>query len=232
MDQLFWPDYLILVTFLVISLGIGVYHSLTGGRQKTTSEFIMANRSLKVLPTALSLLVSFQSALLILGMTAEMYSYGSNFFIMSMFSFTLAIILTMQVAVPWIYPMKLVSVNEYYERRFKSKSVRILASITLIISSILYMGVAMYAPSAALESVTGLPIVVSIPIMAVVTITYTALGGMRAVIWTDVFQCFIMFGGILAILIKGLVVVGGFDNVFRICSESGRLDSVKYVIFC
>src|SRR6218665_155277 len=112
MDQLFWPDYLILVAFLVISVGIGVYHSLTGGRQRTTSEFIMANRSLKVLPTTLSLLVSFQSALIILGMTAEMYSYGSHYFILSMFSFTLAIILTTQVAVPWMYPMKLVSVNE------------------------------------------------------------------------------------------------------------------------
>src|SRR5688572_18478660 len=112
MDYLSWPDYLILVAFLVISVGIGVYHSLTGGRQKTTSEFIMANRTLKVLPTAMSLLVSFQSAITILGMTAEMYSYGSQFLIMAMFSFTLGIILATQVAVPWLYPMKLVSVNE------------------------------------------------------------------------------------------------------------------------
>src|SRR6218665_1023531 len=112
MDQLFWPDYLILVAFLVISVGIGVYHSLTGGRQRTTSEFIMANRSLKVLPTALSLLVSFQSAVTILGMTAEMYSYGAQFLIMAMFAFTVGVVLTMQVVVPWIYPMRLVSLNE------------------------------------------------------------------------------------------------------------------------
>src|SRR5688572_21788004 len=112
MDYLSWPDYLILVAFFVISVGIGVYHSLTGGRQKTTSEFIMANRSLKVLPTALSLLVSFQSAVIILGMTVEMYSYGSQYMIMIMISLTLALILVIQVAVPWLYPMKLVSVNE------------------------------------------------------------------------------------------------------------------------
>src|SRR5688572_1448340 len=112
MDYLSWPDYLILVAFLVISVGIGVYHSATGGRQKTTSEFIMANRSLKVLPTAVSLLVSFQSAVTILGMTAEMYSYGSHFIILMAISFTLAIILTMQVAIPWLYPLKLVSINE------------------------------------------------------------------------------------------------------------------------
>ena len=112
MNYLAWPDYLILVAFLVISLGIGVYHSLTGGRQRTTSEFIIANRSLKVLPTALSLAASYQSATTILGSTAEMYSYGSQFMVMILFSTTLGIVLTMQVAVPWMYPLKFVSINE------------------------------------------------------------------------------------------------------------------------
>ena len=112
MDYLLWPDYLIMAVFLVISLGIGVYHSLTGGRQKTTTDFIMANRSLKVLPTALSFAASFQSAIMILGTTAEMYSYGPQFMVMTMFSVTIAIALTMQVVVPLMYPLKLVSINE------------------------------------------------------------------------------------------------------------------------
>jgi len=112
MDYLSWPDYVILVIFIAISLGIGVYHSLTGGRQKTTSEFIVANRSLKVIPTALSLLVSFQSAIVILGMTAEMYSYGSMYFVGAIFTAVLTIVLSMQVAIPWMYPLKLVSVFE------------------------------------------------------------------------------------------------------------------------
>ena len=112
MAYLSWPDYLILVAFLVISVGIGVYHSLTGGRQRTTSEFIMANRSLKVVPTTLSLLVSFQSAIMILGMTAEMYTYGSLFIVLMLVAFTVTIVLTLQVAIPWLYPLKLVSINE------------------------------------------------------------------------------------------------------------------------
>ena len=43
-----WADYLIFAVFLTISIGIGLFFSLTGGRQKTTEEFIMADRSLKV----------------------------------------------------------------------------------------------------------------------------------------------------------------------------------------
>src|SRR5678816_1708257 len=92
MDYLTWPDYLILVAFFVISIGIGVYHAFTGGRQKTTTEFIMANRSLKVLPTSLSLLVSYLSAIMILGNTAEMYSYGSMYLLGTLISVALAII--------------------------------------------------------------------------------------------------------------------------------------------
>src|SRR6218665_241272 len=112
MDYFSWPDYLILAAFFVISLGIGVYHSLTGGRQKTTSEFIMANRSLSVIPTALSLLVSIQSAILILGLTAEMYTYGALYLAWTFISITLALVFAMQMAVPMMYPLKLVSVNE------------------------------------------------------------------------------------------------------------------------
>ena len=77
-NQLDWPDYFIFVTFLVISLAIGVCHALTGGRERTTQEFIMVNRKLTMIPTAISLMVSFQSAIIVLGASAEMYMYGSQ----------------------------------------------------------------------------------------------------------------------------------------------------------
>lgn len=76
-----WPDYLILVSFLVISMVIGIYHSLTGGKQRTMEEFIMANRRLKVIPTAISLLVTFQSAIAIIGFSAETYFFGIQYMI-------------------------------------------------------------------------------------------------------------------------------------------------------
>src|SRR6218665_1575498 len=112
MVYLTWPDYLILVAFLVMPLGIGIYHYFTGGRRKTISEFIMASRSLRVLPTALSLTASFQSAIMILGATAEMYSYGSSYLSMSLPAYMLGIMFTTQLVIPWLYPLKLVSINE------------------------------------------------------------------------------------------------------------------------
>jgi Na+/proline symporter len=112
MTTLQWPDYLILVAFLAISLGIGFYHSVTGGRQKTIQEFIMANRKLGILPTALSLFVSFQSAIMMLGATVEMYMFGVQYLVWIPVSFTISTIFVERLFVPWIYPLKLVSIND------------------------------------------------------------------------------------------------------------------------
>ena len=78
MASLHWLDVFILGIFLLISIGIGVYHALTGGRQRTTAEFIMANRKLQVIPTVISMMVSHQSAIMILGIVVEMYRYILN----------------------------------------------------------------------------------------------------------------------------------------------------------
>lgn len=107
-----WPDYVVLAAFLVISLGIGIYHSLTGGRQRTTEEFVMADRRLAVIPTALSFFVSFESAIMILGMTAEMYMFGIQVLVWLPIGYTIGIVLTERLAVPWIYPLQLLSIND------------------------------------------------------------------------------------------------------------------------
>jgi len=111
-SHLHWADYLILVAFLVISLGIGIYHSLTGGRQRTIAEFIMANRRLKVIPTSISLLVSFHSAMLYLGLTFEMYCFGIQYLIYFIATAPLAFIFIERIIVPWLYPLKLVSIYD------------------------------------------------------------------------------------------------------------------------
>jgi len=103
---------MVLATFLLISVGIGVYHALIGGRQRTIEEFIMANRRLAVIPTALSFFASFQSAITILGMTPEMYMYGIQTLVWGPVAYTIALLLTERLVVPWIYPLQLVSIND------------------------------------------------------------------------------------------------------------------------
>lgn len=68
-DSFVAADYVVFAAVLIISLGIGVYYAWAGSKNQTTSEFLMASRSMGTLPVSLSLLASFMSAITLLGMS-------------------------------------------------------------------------------------------------------------------------------------------------------------------
>lgn len=215
-------DYVLFALMLLVSAGIGVFHGCRGDKQRTTREFLMANRSMSIIPVAISILVSFMSAILILGTPAEMYMNGTEYF-MYVFGISLAIVIAALVFVPLLYPLKLTSSFEYLERRFNSRAAKLTGTVIMIVQQILYMGIASFAPSTALEAVTGFPVWATIIIVGVVSTFYTTLGGMKAVVWTDVFQSVVMLAGLLAVVIKGVVSVGGLDTVWQINYDWDRI---------
>ena len=76
-------DYAVFATCLAISVLIGIYFACTGGKQRTTKEFFLADGHMHPFPVALSLVASFISAITVLGTPAEVYLYGSMFWIFS-----------------------------------------------------------------------------------------------------------------------------------------------------
>ena len=76
----------------------------------------------------------------------------------------------------------------YLEKRFESRAVRLFAATCFILLTCLYLAIVVYAPSLALSQVTGLNIDLSIVLTFAVCIFYTSIGGIKAVIWTNVFQ--------------------------------------------
>ena len=117
MDSLHWADYLIFVVFLAISIGIGAFHAMTGGRQRTVAEFIMANRNLKMLPASLSLSMTVISSTSLIGFTGEAYAHGVLSAVWCCIAYTVAAFLIQQVVVVWLYPMKLTNVFEVRYRQ-------------------------------------------------------------------------------------------------------------------
>nr|XP_022341925.1 sodium-coupled monocarboxylate transporter 1-like [Crassostrea virginica] len=216
-------DYIVFVLTIIISLGIGIYYALSGGRQKTTSEFLVGNRKMAVLPVAISLLVSFESSIMMLGTPAEIYRYGIQW-IWSNVGFFCANLLSIKVMVPLLHPLKITSANEYLELRFKSHALRLLATSLGMLNYVMYMGIVLFGPALALEAVTDFPIGYSIFIVACAAVIYTSIGGLKAVIWTDVFQFIVMFSGIFAFMIKGTIDIGGVAKTWKIANENGRLN--------
>ena len=101
-------DWVLFSAMLLVSAGIGIFYGFTGKKQKTTGDFLMGGRNMKLFPVAISILVSFASAIMILGTPAEMYTAGTLYFIY-MFGLVIAVILSAQMFVPLLYPLKLTS---------------------------------------------------------------------------------------------------------------------------
>ena len=78
-----------------------------------------------------------------------------------------------------------------------------MATLVYICQTIIYVGMVIYAPALALETVTGLGKWESVWLTGCVCIFYTSIGGLKAVVWTDTIQLFVMLAGFLAVLIKG-----------------------------
>lgn len=214
-------DFVVFGVMLLLSAAIGIYHAFTGGKQRTTKEFLFANRGMMAIPVALSLLASFMSAITILGVPSEMYTYGTQYWLI-VASYIILFPCVALVFVPVFRAVEISSSYEYLEKRF-SLAIRILGSICFIIQTSLYMAIVVYGPAIALESVTGFPVWASIISIGVVCTFYTTIGGMKAVIWNDVFQAIVMLGGLVAVLIVGVRKVGGFGEVWDRLDRGGRL---------
>lgn len=87
-----------------------------------------------------------------------------------------------------------------------------------------------YVPALAFNQVTGVDIHVITPIVCVICVFYTCVGGIKAVVWTDVVQTFSMFGALLLVAVKGSIDLGGWGVVFEKALATERIEAPEYVI--
>ena len=208
-------DYIVFFLMITISVGIGIFFACYKKGEYTTSNYFLGDRRLKVVPVALSFVVSFQSSVLIIGVPAESYAYGMQFTIQC-FSVVIGYSIASVIIVPVFYPMKLTSVYEYFPKRYGDNKVRFLAVAFALAFYIFYSGVVVLGTALAMTTVARIPFWMSVIVFSSAAVIYTAIGGIRAVVWTDVFQATIMLAGMLAVLIKCSLSVGGGGKAFYI----------------
>ncbi|ELU17365.1 hypothetical protein CAPTEDRAFT_109264 [Capitella teleta] len=214
-------DYLVFTLSLSLSVCVALFSAWRNRHNATTHTFLLGNHSLGVLPLTISLVVSVISAVTILGLPAEMFAHGTQYFFN--IGSGLGILLTAVVFVPLLYPLKLTSMFEYLEMRFDSRSARLVGSLMEILALLLYGGTALYAPSTAIQGVTPFPTWAISMFLGCLVTFYTCLGGLIGVVWSDVVQAFIILFGILAVIIQGCISVGGFKAIFDLNSQGDRL---------
>ena len=89
----------------------GIYHSFTGGKQKTTDEYLRGGGSISLLPETISLTISYISTIMLLGHPAEMYTFGGQYFL-AIFGWALGYFLSGIIYVPVLYPLRTTTSNE------------------------------------------------------------------------------------------------------------------------
>ena len=190
-----WLDWTVIVVYLVAMLGIGGYFYFKG-QTGSESEFFVGGRSIPFWAAGISLYATNTSSISFIAIPAKAFDTNWQY----MTNNLIAVLGLMFVAV-WIVPLlrrlDLMSVFSYLETRFHP-TIRMLASALCIVMQIgSRMSVILFLPALAISTITGLDVVWSIMVMGVFTIIYSTIGGSRAVIWTDVVQVFVMFGGAL-----------------------------------
>jgi SSS family solute:Na+ symporter len=184
-------DHVVVALYLLVILGFGI----TCGRGQSRKEFFAAGGSMGWFVVGLSVMATlFSSNSFVMYPSA---AFGSSLRV----GLTLVAVTLMAPVVVWVFipvytRLKCETAYEYLERRFHV-SVRCLASGLFILLRIGWMASATFAASLVIASVAGIPQNVVILSLGVIAILYTMLGGLRAVMWTDVLQFFIFTATIL-----------------------------------
>jgi SSS family transporter len=212
-------DYIVFFGYLVLTAAIGLYFTRS---QKKSSDFFLAGRTMNWFPIGLSIMVTAFSAINYTAFSGEVFGHGLYVFL-CLPVFIFVAIPVIKVIMPFYHSMQLYSVYDYLEKRF-DRNVRLLGNILFIFWQLFWVATVIYVPCKVLSALTGYSTASLILIAGILATAYTMAGGIKAVIWTDVLQFFVLFGGVvLGIFFTSLVVPGGFFGIFKISLSGGLM---------
>lgn len=196
-------DSILFGLYLVAVLAVGWRFR---GERRSAEHYFLADRNMAWFPVGISVMVTAFSAVNVLALTVEVMKNGM--YVAAAFPVFLLVALPItRVLIPFLHRMQLTSAYEYLERRFDVR-VRCGASLLFMGWRVLWMGAALFACSKLLSVIAGLDVRLVILIAGGVAATYTSLGGMRAVMWTDVAQFAVLFGSVAVCLAVGIGHLG------------------------
>lgn len=216
-------NWIVMGTYLALLVGIGLYFS-KGNR--SSDDYFLAGGRVPWWAAGLSVFATMLSAITYISIPARAYGTDWSYFLVAM-GIPLACVLVVFFYLPHFRKLKLTSAYQYLEARFHW-SLRIFGALTFVGFQFGRMGIVVLIPALALSAVTGLNVYFCIVTMGVLATAYTVMGGVEAVIWTDVLQTVVLFGGaIAAIVIVACSIDGGFAAIWSYADEHNKLALVR-----
>lgn len=202
-------NYSVLTVYLLALVGMGFYFSK---REKTTDDFFLAGRRIPWWAAGVSIFGTQLSAITFMAIPAKTYATDWVYFLVNMCIVIIAPFVIF-LYLPFYRKLNVTTAYEYLEKRF-NVIVRLLGSTAYILLQLGRMAIVIFLPAIALSTVAGINIYLCILMMGILCTLYTMLGGIEAVIWSDVLQVIVLLGGaVVSLLVIALNVEGGFAGI-------------------
>jgi len=217
-------NYLVLGIYLLALalMGYGFSKNIAN-----TDDFFKAGSRIPWWAAGISIFGTQLSALTFMGIPAKTFATDWRYFIGNM-SIVAAAPFVIFLFLPFYRRLNVTTAYEYLERRF-NLGARLLGSVMFILFQFGRIGIVLYLPSIALSVVSGIGIEVCICLMGGLCIFYTVLGGMEAVIWTDVIQVIVLSGGaILCLILIPLRIPGAWNGMMDIADQADKLNVLDF----
>ena len=217
-------DWVVLLGTLLSIVAYGLYRSRGSN---TVDRYLLAGKTMPWYAMALSIMATQASAITFISTTGQAYADGMRF-VQFYFGLPIAMVIICATVVPVFHRAKVYTAYEYLEQRFDSKT-RALASIVFLFQRGLSAGLTIYAPAIVLSAILGWPERLTTSLMGIVVVTYTVLGGIKAVTWSDVQQMCVIFLGLVIALCTVFILLPAdvhFADAVYLAGAAGRLNAV------
>jgi SSS family solute:Na+ symporter len=183
-------DVGIIVVYFVALFALGIYMSR---RQRSEEEYFLGGRKTPWFLAGVSVIASLLSTLTYLATPGEMIGHGTGYFYSQVALIAVIPAVTL-IIIPALMRLPVTSVYDCLERRY-GLSARMTGALVFLITRLLWVGLIIFTASTAVAKITGWPMEWIVCVIGAVTIFYTSIGGLEAVIWADVAQFTLLFGG-------------------------------------
>ena len=197
-------DWTFLAVYLGLLVGMGFYFSK---REKTTQDFFLGGKRIPWWAVGLSIYGTQLSSISYVTGPAKVFDVGWLYYA-SVLCITAVAPIIIHCFLKFFRRLDVTSAYEYLEKRF-SLGIRLFGSLSFMVFQLGRITVVLFIPALALSAVTGLNIYLCIVVMGVLATLYTALGGIEAVVWTDVIQVVVLLGAAVFCLVT---IVGHTDG--------------------
>jgi Na+/proline symporter len=222
MHTLDWTVVFVFITFVIWD---GTRRRARGNAE----EFLLAGRGVPWWAMGLSVMATQASAITMVGTTGMGFSSGTGF-VQFYYFLPLAMLILALTAVPFFHRTRVYTAYEFLERRF-GRGTRTATSLTFLVLRCLSLGGILSAPAFVLSEILQQPYPAMVLGMAIVAVLYTAVGGLRAVISTDVKQMAVMVIALFAlfvVVITNLPSDVGLAGGLRLAAAAGKIELLNW----